>query len=491
MIQLRPYQEQLVSATREAYTKHRRVIMQLPTGGGKSACFGFIVKSALAKGNRVLIATNRSEILTQNRGMLSSIGIMAERIVSKTKEPPASNVAVGMLQTINRRLNKSEWQEYIASINMLVIDECHTQDANKLLDAISDKTFVLGVSATPSRSGNQRQLGMDYECIVKGSSCKDLVEQGFLVKCNHYGLSAPKLDYVKYDRAKGDYNQAQMARIFENRTKYAGAVRNWTKLTPNTPTIAFCASAKAAIDLCKEFSSHGVSSKYLLSGSFEEDDEFSGDRDEVLTDFAMGRFDVLCSVGILTAGVDIPAIRTCILNFATTSVSKYLQAIGRCSRPYAGKDVFSVLDLGGNWERHGLFDDEREWSLWHKTSEGGGVAPTKLCPVMHGGCDRLIPTVSKKCPFCGYIFPTEKEIYEIELDEIIEKNPGTLESWIAQKKKEGRKNLWILYSICARNKSNQKKAFCDAIDILNKQHGCSYTRKYWHQFNKQILNKKL
>src|SRR5690606_33244379 len=85
----------------------------------------------------------------------------------------------------------------------------------------------------------------------------------------------------------------------------------------------------------------------------------------------LGLANICVSVASLTKGFDAPAVDLVILNRATTSLPLYLQMIGRGSRPVWSsngtllKSHFTVLDYGGNWERHGLYFEDREWDkMW-------------------------------------------------------------------------------------------------------------------------------
>jgi len=63
------------------------------------------------------------------------------------------------------------------------------------------------------------------------------------------------------------------------------------------------------------------------------------------------------------------------------------------------------------------------------------------------GCGRLIPVSAQFCPFCGYIFATEKEIRDAELVEIIggefkfkEMSAGQLKAYAEL---HGNKMAWV------------------------------------------------
>lgn len=489
-INLRPYQTKAISEVREALAKYRRVLFQSPTGSGKGVVLGTIASLSHAKGKKILIACHRIEIVKQNIKQAERMGIECAMISPKQRNVPTEQASCAMVQTLQRRVQKEEWVEYLKSIDLLMIDEAHIANFSWLFNYISDRCFVVGFSATPCRQGNaQPQLGLEYRALVTGVSIKELIAQGYLCKCKLYSIDAPKLDDVEWDYARGDYALGQMAQKFKSRAKYVGAVDNYERLINGKKTIVFCCSSEQCIEITKAFNERGIKAKYLLSASFDEDSEYSDERAKLFDDFANGEFQVLVNLGCAVAGTDIPSIEAVILMYATTSVAKYLQSIGRSARIAPNKNgVFYCLDFGGNYDRLGRYEDDRLWGLWHNISAGGGVAPTKICPQ----CGAMIAVMYQDCPFCSYHYPSKQEVYEAELQEIAERNEGeaeTLEQWVARKKLEGKKTNWILVNICINNPDNQKEAFMRAIEVLRTQHGEKLSPKYYYFFRKNILDK--
>lgn len=487
-MELRGYQNDSLVEIRNAIRSYKHIIYQLPTGGGKGVMLGSIASMCLAKGNSVLILAHSEEIITQDAKHCNKWGADASVVLAKTRKIPDAKCVCMMAQTAQQRVKKQEWYYWLRSFRVVILDECHRAEMNFIFGLIPDTTFVIGLSASPARYGQQRQLGLDYDAIVTGPSVKELVRDGYLCKCRLFSLDAPSMDDVEWNYKLGDYNRNQMSEKFKSRARYVGAVENYLRICPGEKCLVFCCSSEQTIEVTKAFRERGIDAKYCLSGEFDEDDEYSGERDAVVDGFANGEFPVLVNYGLFTTGIDIPDIKVVMLMFATTSLVKYLQCLGRASRPAPSKNgEFICLDFGRNYERLGRYEDDRNWSVWHNTGAGGGVPPVKECPQ----CHKLIPVSWTDCKFCNYHFPSQQEVYTAELQEIVAQtgDEETLEQYVARRKLEGWSNNRILVAICIKNDKDQKGAFMRAIDVLRTKHGEGIKSSYWYFFKKNILNK--
>lgn len=437
---------------------------------------------------RVLILAHSEEILKQDAGHVRKWGMSCHEVLASTRKMPTEGHVVMMAQTLRQRLKKQDWFFWFSAFRFIILDECHRAEFDFIFEQPGiESTFVIGLSASPARYGQMRQFGLDYGAIVIGPQVQELIDGGYLCRCRLFSLDAPSLEDVEWSYGRGDYNLSQMASKFKSRARYVGAVENYQRICPGEKTLVFCCSSEQTIELTKAFCEAGIDACYCLSGDFDEDEEYSGDRKEVVKAFARGEFPVLVNFGLFTTGIDIPDIKVVMLMFSTTSLVKYLQCLGRASRPAEGKgNEFICLDFGRNYERLGRYEDNREWSVWHNTGAGGGVAPTKECPQ----CHRLVPVSWKQCQFCQYVWPTQQDIYNAELNEIVANSKEeSLESYVARRKLEGWSNNRILVSVCIKNADNQKEAFMRAIEILRTKHGANISPKYYFFFKKEILSK--
>lgn len=487
-LELRQYQQTLISESRQALAKHKHIIVQSPTGSGKGVLIGSM--ASMSK-YRVLILAHSEEILKQDAAHARKWGMDASEVFAKTRKMSNAKCCVMMAQTLRQRLKKQDWFFWFNSFRFIILDECHRAEFDFIFEQPGiESKFVVGLSASPARYGQMRQLGMDYGAVVVGPQVKELIDLGYLCRCRLFSLDAPSMDDVEWSSGRGDYNLGQMAAKFKSRARYVGAVDNYERLCKGQKCLVFCCSSEQTINLTREFRERGIEAKYCLSGDFDEDEEYSGERKDVVDAFARGEFPVLVNYGLFTTGIDIPDIKVVMLMFSTTSLVKYMQCLGRASRIAPGKDnEFLCLDFGRNYERLGRYEDDRVWSVWHSTGAGGGVPPTKICPQ----CGKMVPVSWKQCQFCQYVWPTQQEVYNAELNEIVaKKSEGeeeTLEQYVARRKLEGWSNNRILVAVCIKNADNQKEAFMRSIEVLRTKHGENISPKYYFFFRKNILDK--
>lgn len=457
-ITLRGYQSEAINNTIAALRRSRRnrIILEMPTGGGKTIVFSYIVAGAEKKKSNTLILTDRRELLNGTGSTLEKFFTNPTYVTANTTKVPRIErgngcTFVGMAQTLKRRIDKPDWLAWLKHIDLVIIDEAHKQEFNKFFKlGLFDGKTVIGVTATPERGGRQRQLGEDYDEIVHTLTIPELIDMGFLMPDMYYGFSEPpSMKGVKRD-VKGDYSESDMFKRYNTPKLYGGLVEMYKKHVPNTTMIVFCTNIIHCVRTAKELCAAGIPAKFLTSGLakpkmpkgeeplnkitasaewikyWEKLDywleymdsflEFSGDRDKVVNSWKSGEFKVLVNAGILTTGFDFPAIETVALFRATVSTVLYCQMLGRGSRPCEeiGKTHFNILDFGGNASRLGGYRLPRKWSLFHESKSGSGVPPLKECGESgkdkNGkmGCKDYILASAKICPNCGYIYPEQK-----------------------------------------------------------------------------------
>ena len=175
----------------------------------------------------------------------------------------------------------------------------------------------------------------------------------------------------------------------------AGALRFWQKHGESRQTLIYAVSVRHARNLVAVFNDAGIPAGLLLGDTPGEE------RFRLLQEFQGGAIKVLVNVAVATEGFDLPDASCVMLTRPTMSLALYLQMVGRGLRPKPDGGDCIVLDLAGNSLRHGLPEEDREWSLLPRGAPTtAGEAPVARCPV----CEGVSPAGSHECHRCGAPF---------------------------------------------------------------------------------------
>lgn len=361
-ITLRGYQEKAVQAIRDAFATVRRVLFVLPTGGGKTVTFAYIVHGAASKGRRVYIVAHRIEIIRQISLALARQNV-PHGVIAPGHPKTADPVQVCMVQTLSKRFAR------LPAPDLLVIDEAHHVVSNTYLalTAAWNEAFHLGVTATPERLDG-RGLGACFDQMVLGPSAKELIAAGSLADFTY--LAPPsELDLSGVHTIAGDYNLEELAQAMEKSQIVGDAVEHYGRYLGGKPVIAFCVNVWHAEAVAARFNAAGWRSASI-------DGRMGGkQRQGILDALAAGELDVLTSCNLVSEGFDLPAVAGAILLRPTKSLALFLQQVGRALRPKEDGSKAIILDHVGNCLVHGLPDWDRQWSL------KGRVVRPKAAPV--------------------------------------------------------------------------------------------------------------
>src|SRR5690606_21663189 len=348
---LRPYQKELIKKTSIAVKEYRKVIMQSPTGSGKTFTALNIIKSALYKGLTVLVLSESIKIFKQLVKEFSGIKINAD---TKFLYVEPNRCYVSMSQSLKNR-KKILSQFFKLQDNLLIIvDECHLGTMNSVIEQFDENTMLIGMTATPDYRV-AKHLPKLYRSLVPGVSVKYLIEEKNL--CDYKHIARTKADLSQLVMKNGEFTEDSQDQVFSSSVVYDGLFEDLKNIQYNKCVI-FVASIKQCEKLQNQLSSHGYSTSIYHSGL--------NDGDSQLDKFTNGDIDILVTIRSLSKGWDYPPIDLVILMHATTSLALYLQEIGRGSRIIKDKKYFfTVLDYADNWKRHGLYYDDRPWDeLW-------------------------------------------------------------------------------------------------------------------------------
>lgn len=392
MIALRPYQQQLVDDTREAYASGARAVLAVaPTGAGKTIFFSYVACSAAERGKRVLVLCHRRELIRQASRKLTETGV-PHGIIAPGFTPTRDAVQVASVQTLGRRLDDTRF----ASFDLLVIDEAHHAIAGQWRQVIEayPTARILGVSASPERLDG-KGLGIDaggcFDAMVMGPAVLDLIEGGFLSPTRVFApAEAPDLTGIR--TVAGDYAQGALASAMERPKVVGDAVAHYAKHAAGQPAILFSPSVAHAETMAEAFRAAGYRAT-AASGTTH-----AAERDAAIAGLATGAVQVLCSCDLISEGLDVPAVGCVILMRPTKSLGLYLQQVGRGLRPAPGKSHLIVLDHAGNSLTHGMIEQPRDWSLAGR-KKGVAAAEARQCPSCYA-----VHAPAPACPVCGHSY---------------------------------------------------------------------------------------
>jgi len=329
------------------------LLYQLPTGGGKTVIFSEMVRQYLKHHTkRVLIMTHRIELIKQTSRMLTEFGVI-NKVVSSTAnldDQMEYKCFVAMVETLNNRLIDDKLD--ISDIGLVIIDEAHYNAFNKLFKFF-EKSFILGVTATPLSSNINLPMKGNYDELIVGESISSLIEHKFLARAEMYSYNVGLTSLVV--GSNGDYTVKSSDDLYTNVDMLSKLVSAYEEVARGKKTLIFNNGINTSLYVYETFRAAGYPVAHLDNNNSKKE------RRAILKWFRETPDAILTSVSILTTGFDEPTVESIILNRATKSLTLYYQMIGRGSRILNNKEKFTVIDLGNNYHRFGPWGSDLDW----------------------------------------------------------------------------------------------------------------------------------
>jgi superfamily II DNA or RNA helicase len=413
---LRPYQKEIIENIFKELTCINSVLIQSATGSGKTVIMcAFIQKwLSLNQHKKVLVSVHRQELVEQTSLTLAKFGILNQQITAKSKPDFNQNVFVGMTQTIYaRKIN--------IDIDLLIVDEAHEQIHVKTFDFFKNAKRV-GFTATPiinkrisyfecdvcNKQSQIREIccfgdhmakwskpvtmSETYENIIVGVPIKELIDEGSLIDELVYCYDF----YSNLEAGENDdFDENDIAK--ESVKHDQNVLDEYIDKALGKKTMIFTASTKQNLSLVETFKDYPIK-------SYDSVNNENTERQDIVKWFRNTNGAILVSTGTFTTGFDVKEVECIIVNRPTTSLSLWLQIIGRGARPsdLIFKDNFIVIDLGGNVARLGQWSDDINWlHIFFK-----GLKPKKRKKEVLVQCEKceynFIGCEGEPCPDCGH-----------------------------------------------------------------------------------------
>lgn len=413
-VSLRDYQADVIDRARQALRRVPRVLIQAPTGAGKTVLASFMVGQTTARGAAAWFICHRAELVEGTSKTFHKFG-QAHGIIAAGHPMNLQQLAqVCSIQTLQNRLDN------LKAPRLAIIDEAHHCGAAGWALVVewlrANGALVVGLSATPQRLDGQG-LDAHFDEMVLGPAVSWLMDHGHL--SDYRVFAPPSVDMTGVRKQLGDFAKGETeARV--NKPKLLGdMIAHWQRHAAGMRTVAFGITVAHSQAIADQFRAAGIPAAHLDGGTPK------AERARIIRDYAEGRLQVITNVDLFGEGFDLSAIAQrdvtvdCVVQGRPTqSLALHLQQVGRALRPQPGK-VAIILDHAGNTQRHGLPDDPREWTLEGRQKGKGaandnGPPPPVICEGCFNAIRRPLPPC---CPHCGKRLQAEaKEVAVAEGD---------------------------------------------------------------------------
>ena len=419
---LRSWQERTVPQIRQAVKDgHRRIVVQSPTGAGKTLLAAHLFANSISKGKRPMFAVPDITLVEQTLASFERVGITDIGVIQAQHARTDWNaqVQIASIASLIRR--------ELPDVDLIVIDEAHVQweALYKLMDGPvwADKV-VIGLSATPWAKG----MGLHWTKLIIGATIKELIEEKILCGFRVY-VPAEEVNRGKVHIVKGEFDEGEASLAMREKRIVGDVVKTWIEKWNQDRTFMFCVDRAHAKEQQSAFEQAGIPFGYIDGTMLMEW------RRPVFEAFREGRIKGIASVGCLSRGVDEDV--HCIIDAQlTNSEMNLVQKIGRGLRnPHGNDKELLILDHAGNTINLGMVTDIYHDQLdSRKPSDkepayAGDNKPKK--PHKCSQCHCLIPYGTAKCPVCGFVVVVKSKTQH-EDGELIELTYGSP----AKKKKE-------------------------------------------------------
>lgn len=348
---LRDYQEEALEALKRAWKDEdaRRVIIVLPTGGGKTVVFSHLSRMIIdaSPDKRVLILVDRDALVRQTVDKIGKVAAHLTCGVVKARENETSaDVIVASVQT----LRNPKRLEQVRNVALLIVDECDLAAAPsyvKILDHYGCFTpggvRAVGFTATPYRSDGK--LGTVWQEIVYSKDISWMIRNGHLIPPRGIAVEVPDLNLAGVKSTRKDFREGELGEALADSLAPELIAKAIKEHAADRKTLAFFPTVASAYVFAEAIEAEGISAEVVHGGMSQ------ADQDAVLARHKRGSVVVNCM--ILTVGYDDPEVDCIVIGRPTKSKRLYVQIVGRGlrvdpERPYEEQDCLLLDVVGAN-----------------------------------------------------------------------------------------------------------------------------------------------
>ena len=412
-IRLYDYQEEMMERIDMAFRSYQSVMVQMPTGTGKTVLLAEQVKSEerRVKNPCVWIVVHRRELVEQIKETLNAThNVECEMLNVNESKPldssfftlhsslnPLDSSLFTLRSSLNPRVFSIQWlskhyHELEEKPSLIIIDEAHHAVAKtykEVMDAYPEAR-KLGLTATPCRL-DRRGFTDLFDVLLQSWSTKKFIADGRLSLYDYMSIKADSIDQrvvlgLTKRGADGDFSLKEMSEKLDVQPSIGRLCDTILRYAPNKKGIVYAIDIKHAEHIAEYYREHGLNAVAISSKTPAEerkriieifrntnDHELSNDlntqHSTLNTQHCLRQplniqhstFNILINVDLFGEGFDCPDVEFIQLARPTLSLAKYLQQVGRGMRVFEGKKFCLILDNVGLYRLFGLPSDERDW----------------------------------------------------------------------------------------------------------------------------------
>ena len=421
-IKLFDYQEDMVKRVLETFRYHDSVMVQMPTGTGKTMVLANIVFSFLEKSNNpIWIVAHRRELVSQiketifskitpslftlkegstafpkplspqgtgdvtalwcSEPLRSKVGgpskVSPDCLSAGASEEALSSSDLSSLISTSIKVTSIQWLsrhygEMEEKPGLIVIDEAHHALAETYAEVMNayPKAKKLGLTATPYRLNGKGFTDL-FDTLLCSWSMEKFIAEGRLSLYDYYSIkpdSAAQLliDSLQKRGADGDYQQKELNEVMDVKPSLERLCLTVKEYVPGKKGIVYAISIQHAEHIAEYYRDNGIkavaiSSKTPLAERQELIERFKFSSLSSSLNSTSDDIEVLVSVDLFSEGFDCPDVEFIQLARPTLSLAKYMQMVGRGLRVAEGKEYCVILDNVGLYKRFGLPSVDRDW----------------------------------------------------------------------------------------------------------------------------------
>ena len=254
---LRDYQIDICSRVREAFDKHRSVMVQMPTGTGKTVVLASLVQQFLHDNtdSAVVIVAHRKELVEQIQNTLKKV----------CAEGATAHISVMSIQWLSRNIDMVRKKP-----DLVIIDEAHHALAKtyQMLWTAWPEAKFLGLTATPYRMSGDGFTDL-FEVLVDSWSVKQFIADRWLSPYDYYSIrpdseEQKEIDSLKKRGADGDFQMKELREKLDVRPSIERLYESFERFAYDKKGIVYAIDIAHAEHIAEFFREQGVAA-YAIS----------------------------------------------------------------------------------------------------------------------------------------------------------------------------------------------------------------------------------